>query len=140
MLVFKNIDLKTNLKVDSVFADKYMLETILRNLISNAIKYSNENSVISIETKLDNCNMVEFVVKDYGVGVSKEIIDELFKPIPVSTPGTHNERGTGFGLLICKEFVNKHSGTITIQSDKNTGTSLIFKIPNTTNTKTFINA
>ncbi|OFX17932.1 MAG: hypothetical protein A2033_15245 [Bacteroidetes bacterium GWA2_31_9] len=126
----KNIDIKTNVLAESVYADKFMFETVLRNLISNAIKFSNSDSLIEIETKHDSSNLVVIAVKDYGLGVSKHVIDKLFKPIPISTLGTHNENGTGLGLLICKEFVEKHSGTIKIESSENVGTSVIFSIPN----------
>lgn len=126
----KNIDIKTNVLAESVYADKFMFETVLRNLISNAIKFSNSDSLIEIETKHDSSNLVVIAVKDYGLGVSKHVIDKLFKPIPISTLGTHNENGTGLGLLICKEFVEKHSGTIKIESNENVGTSVIFSIPN----------
>ena len=126
----ENIDIKTNVLAESVYADKFMFETVLRNLISNAIKFSNSDSLIEIETKHDSSNLVVIAVKDYGLGVSKHVIDKLFKPIPISTLGTHNENGTGLGLLICKEFVEKHSGTIKIESSENVGTSVIFSIPN----------
>lgn len=130
-LGIKNIDIKTNVLAESVYADKYMLETVLRNLISNAIKFSNNDSSIEIETKYDSCNLVEISVKDYGLGISSKVIDKLFKPIPISTPGTNNENGTGLGLIICKEFVEKHSGTIKIESSENVGTSVTFSIPKT---------
>jgi len=90
-----------------IFADKNMLATILRNLISNAIKFTGtEGSILISSKEQKNSNFIEISVKDTGVGIPKESIDELFHiDKNVSTTGTENETGTGLGLIICKEFV-----------------------------------
>lgn len=111
-----------------VNADKNMISTVLRNLLSNAIKYTQEGGTIEIsyrEYKLYH----QILVNDSGVGMSKIQISNLFKPIN-SELGTDKERGTGFGLLICKEFVNKHGGEIKVKSTVNKGSTFMFTLPN----------
>jgi signal transduction histidine kinase len=113
----------------NVTADLQMVKTILRNLINNAIKYTNINGEIVINA----CELKKFVevtIKDNGVGISNENIKKLFKVDTFhSTPGTQNEKGTGLGLLLCKEFVELHGGAIRIESETGKGSLFAFTLP-----------
>lgn len=110
-------------------ADLQMVKTILRNLISNAIKYTHVNGEIIINA-LENKQYVEVSVKDNGVGITPEIRNKLFKIDYLhSTPGTKDEKGTGLGLLLCKEFVELHGGRIWIESEAGKGSSFSFTLP-----------
>jgi signal transduction histidine kinase len=126
----KQIALNHLIKPDmNVTADLQMVKTILRNLISNAIKYTNVNGEIVINA----CELKKFVevtVKDNGIGISDENMRKLFKIDAFhSTPGTHDEKGTGLGLLLCKEFVELHGGSIRIESESGKGSIFSFTLP-----------
>ena len=114
-----------------IFADKNMLATVLRNLISNAIKFtSNGGSIIISSKKQENSNFLEISVEDTGVGIPKNTIDDLFRiDKNTSTRGTEDETGTGLGLILCKEFVEKHNGKIWIESEEGKGSTFLFTIP-----------
>lgn len=113
----------------NVTADLQMVKTILRNLMSNAIKYSNLNGEVTINA-LENKRFVEVCVKDNGVGISIKEQNNLFRIDAFhSTPGTNNEKGTGLGLLLCKEFVELHGGNIRIESEKGKGSRFAFTLP-----------
>ena len=131
----KSIFLINNLP-DSLFlkADKNMLSTIIRNLISNAIKFTNRGGIVEIEAKevvrKNTTKMLEFSVKDNGVGISEEVQSKLFDISEISsTKGTENEKGTGLGLILCKEFTERHNGTIWVESEPGSGSRFIFTIP-----------
>jgi signal transduction histidine kinase len=113
----------------NVTADIQMVKTILRNLINNAIKYTNING----EIKINACELnkfVEITVFDNGIGISDENMRKLFIIDAFhSTPGTHNEKGTGLGLLLCKEFVELHGGSIRIESEAGKGSKFSFTLP-----------
>lgn len=112
-----------------VFADRNMLNAILRNLISNAIKFTNENGKITINAEKNNLN-VTITVADNGVGISDESLSKLFNISEIiSTKGTANETGTGIGLLLSKEFVENHSGKIWAESEFGIGSKFIFTLP-----------
>ncbi len=114
----------------TVFADKNMLDSILRNLISNAIKFTNEGGTIDIYAISEN-DAVEITVSDNGVGMTEEVMKKLFSIDKNHTSiGTNNEKGTGLGLIICKEFVEKHGGKISVESLVGEGTSFKFTLPN----------
>ena len=128
----KNINiLDTVSENDIIFADKNMIATVFRNLISNAIKFTNKNGNITISSKKqENSNFIEISVTDTGVGIPKEIIDDLLRiDKNTSTQGTENEAGTGLGLILCKEFVEKHGGKIWIESEIDKGSIFHFTIP-----------
>ena len=109
--------------------DSNMLKTILRNFISNAIKFSNPGGMIRVEVLLDKTGVC-FEVVDFGVGMDKRILNSLFKLDSIkSTPGTANETGTGLGLTLCKEFVEKHGGQITVESEVGYGSKFMFNLP-----------
>ncbi|QHT71506.1 PAS domain S-box protein [Rhodocytophaga rosea] len=109
-------------------ADENMAESILRNLLANGIKFSGQGTKITLTATLLPC-YVQVSVQDQGIGMSKELQDQLFKfGITQSTLGTANEKGTGLGLLLCKDFVEKHSGRIWVESQPGKGTTFIFTL------------
>ena len=111
-----------------VYADKEMIGTVLRNLISNAIKFTQPEGKVTISA-MEMQNHLIVSVSDTGVGMSKERIDKLFNISDCySTPGTQNEKGTGLGLILCKEFVNKNNGEIWVESKAGEGTTLNFSL------------
>ena len=130
MALKKNILLKCRIpEYLTLAADKNMLKTILRNLISNAIKFTQKNGSVEVQAKVDN-NQVEISVADNGIGMSKETLTKLFKiENNVSTRGTENEKGTGLGLLLCKEFVEKHGGVLLTESEQGEGSTFTFTVP-----------
>jgi len=112
-----------------VNADKNMLTSTLRNLITNAIKYSNIYSSIDISTESNNKHL-KITVSDNGIGIDKNKQEKLFKiESNISSPGTENEKGTGLGLILCKDFVEKHGGEIWVESEIEKGSKFIFTIP-----------
>ncbi len=126
----KNIEFN-NLQLDeiNVVADLNMLQTILRNLISNAIKFTNSNGKIDISA-ISIDGFAQVTVTDNGVGMSKETIDKLFKiETNESTIGTANEKGSGLGLLLCQEFVEIQGGQIWVESEVGKGSSFKFTLP-----------
>lgn len=128
----KNIEIKPQGPIDnfSIFADKEMFKTIFRNLISNAIKYTNFGGEITIGCGKITDNFCEFFVQDNGVGISNDILPKLFKiDQHVTTDGTNKEKGTGLGLVLCKDFVNRHGGNIWVESKENEGSTFYFTIP-----------
>ncbi|SNR32670.1 tetratricopeptide repeat-containing sensor histidine kinase [Lutibacter flavus] len=113
----------------SVIADENMLNTILRNLISNAIKFSNPKGSIHIISTFDE-EFVEITIKDNGIGMLKEVVDNLFNvEFKSSQTGTANEQGSGLGLILCKDFVEKHGGKIWVESIIDEGSEFKFTIP-----------
>jgi signal transduction histidine kinase len=112
-----------------VFADIDMLKTVLRNLVSNAIKFTGNGGAINISTK-ENSENATISVSDNGIGIKAENIIKLFDISQViSTSGTANETGTGLGLLLCKEFVEKHGGKIWVESETGKGSDFKFTLP-----------
>ena len=111
-----------------IFADKNMINTVIRNLLTNAIKFS-ESGEIKIEAKRENGSS-RISITDHGIGIRKEIRDKLFEvDRSKSTEGTRGETGTGLGLIICKEFVEKHEGIIGVESEPGRGSTFFFTIP-----------
>jgi two-component system, sensor histidine kinase and response regulator len=133
-VIQKSITFSMDLPPNAIlYADKAMISTILRNLISNAIKFSNIGGKIQL-TLEQNPNELVFSVTDDGIGMKKETLQKLFRiDESISTVGTQNERGTGLGLILCKEFVNHHQGKIWIESNVGNGTTISFLIPNAFN-------
>ena len=114
-----------------VWADKAMINTILRNLISNALKFTKSGGEIVVSAG-QMSNEVVLSVSDNGVGMDKESISKLFRiDQNHSTLGTENEKGTGLGLLLCKEFVEKHGGRIWVDSAPGNGSKFSISIPET---------
>lgn len=112
-----------------VFADNNLLTTVIRNIISNAIKFTNENGEIIVSASLKG-NYYEIIIKDTGVGMAPEKLENLFSVDKSAVSlGTAGEKGTGLGLVICKEFIEMHGGTIRAESTLYKGTSFIFTVP-----------
>ncbi len=112
-----------------VVADKTMLRTILRNLISNAVKFSNSGDEIIINTEQKKRELIVSVT-DKGVGMNKETMDKLFRMDSIcSKPSTNNETGTGLGLLLCKDFIEKHEGKIWAENNVPKGCIFHFSLP-----------
>jgi len=113
----------------SVFADADMLKTVLRNLVSNAIKFTNRGGAININAE-QNSENVTISVSDNGIGIKPDNLVKLFDiGQVVTTTGTAEETGTGLGLLLCKEFVEKHRGKIWVESEVGKGSIFYFTIP-----------
>ncbi len=124
--------IKVTAGIDSnlvIFADKSMINTVLRNLISNALKFTYPNGAINILGK-ENIENVQISVTDTGVGIDKIQIDKMFRlGESITTYGTKDEKGTGLGLILCKEFIEKHGGEIWIESEPEVGSTFYFNIP-----------
>jgi signal transduction histidine kinase/ligand-binding sensor domain-containing protein len=111
------------------FGDTEMINTVLRNLISNAIKFTPEKKTVTVSVKEDG-DFFEVVVADKGMGISPENIQKLFRiDLKYKTTGTAGETGTGLGLVLCKEFVEKNGGKIWCESQEHIGTTFHFTIP-----------
>ncbi len=125
----KNIRIKSDTRFDlPVYADAHMVDTILRNLISNAIKFTPENGCVSV-TAEHNGDWAEISVSDTGIGLSKHKISHLFQlDKAVSTAGTSGESGTGLGLHLCKELVERQGGQIRVESAKGEGSVFSFTL------------
>lgn len=113
-----------------VFADLNMLKSIICNLISNAIKYTLKKGNIKISAAPDNNNMILIAVKDSGIGMDNDMVANLFRlDAKNNRPGTEGEVSTGLGLHICKEFVEKNAGNISVESEPYNGSTFYFSIP-----------
>nr|WP_320120257.1 tetratricopeptide repeat-containing sensor histidine kinase [uncultured Marinifilum sp.] len=126
----KKISVQNNISKDwFITADKYTLTTVFGNLFSNAIKFTNEGGSINLNA-ISNSKFYEIQINDTGVGMSNETIDSLFDIAKNnSTPGTKDEQGTGLGLILCKEFVEKNKGEIKVHSVINKGTTFTVRLP-----------
>lgn len=126
----KKIILQNEIDIEiSVYADKHMIATVLRNLVSNAIKFSDENSTIRISNSEMGRNW-QISISDEGIGIAPEKIDRIFSlDKHKSTLGTAKEKGTGLGLILCKEFIEKNRGKIWADSALGVGTNLHFSLP-----------
>ena len=126
----KYIDLSTNFNSSSnVMIDQDMMNTVIRNLISNAIKFTDIRGKIEIKT-YDEINDVIVSISDTGVGIDENTIGNLFKiDTKISTIGTQGEKGTGLGLSLCKELVEKNNGKIMVESEKSVGTTFSIRLP-----------
>jgi PAS domain S-box-containing protein len=110
-------------------ADKVMISTVLRNLVSNAIKFTRPNGQIIISSRKTETELSISVI-DNGVGMNEETLGKLFRiEESISTKGTDNERGTGLGLILCREFIEKHNGRIRAESEPGMGSVFTFTIP-----------
>jgi signal transduction histidine kinase len=144
-LIYRNIELQRN-KADckeidifavvneniAVFADKNMLDTVLRNLISNAIKFTQKTGVIRVTVEQVENNQVEISIADTGIGIKPEDLDKLFQVNLTRTFGTAGEKGNGLGLVLCKELIEKCDGTIGVESEVGEGSRFYVRLPNGT--------
>jgi signal transduction histidine kinase len=114
---------------DTAVGDSAMVKLLLRNLISNAIKFSNEGDKIRIYSKT-NDKHIEVFVADTGVGIPKEALQNLFRlDMKYSTTGTADEKGSGIGMVLCKEILDKLNGKIRVESEPGKGSTFIFSLP-----------
>lgn len=125
----KEIAIKTNVPDELfIYADPDLLSCILRNLISNAIKYTPVNGIISILI-YDNKKFVKFEITDTGIGLNTKTFENILKSDnSFSIPGILNEKGSGLGLKLCKEFIEMHSGSIWLDSKNSFGSKICFTI------------
>lgn len=124
----KNISLIIDQADFGVFADVSMMQTVVRNLVSNAIKFTHPGGKVSLAA-VKKDGKVAVSVTDTGIGIPDANIDKLFTLHGVSVKGTQLEKGTGIGLAVCKEFVERNGGNISVQSTLNVGTTFRFTIP-----------
>ncbi|MCB2195229.1 MAG: PAS domain S-box protein [Bacteroidetes bacterium] len=126
----KKIDITNEVSKNlEVYADQFMIDTVFRNLISNAIKFTHNQGKITIRDKQQH-NKILIEVEDDGIGIQEKDIKDLFNiENTYSKEGTNEEKGTGLGLILCKEFIEKHGGEIWVQSKEGDGTKFFFTIP-----------
>jgi signal transduction histidine kinase len=125
IMVLNMIDQNTE-----ILADKDMLTLVMRNLLSKAVKFTNEEGKIIINAE-NKDGYLNISIEDNGVGMSKDDMKKLFRiDAQFTNPGTNNESGTGLGLILCKEFVNKHKGDIWVESNVGKGSKFVFSLPN----------
>ncbi len=130
----KNIKIINKLDKDTyIYADENMMQSVFNNLLTNAIKFTNRNGEINITS--DKCeDMICFSVKDNGVGMDakqKTLLFEMNKSF--TTPGTTNEKGSGLGMILCKDFIEKHGGKIWVESSVGNGSEFFFTVPASVN-------
>ena len=137
-LADKNIRLRLEITAAAtVYADRQAIATVLRNLLANAGKYTHPGGSITVAAR-EVENRQEITVTDSGVGIAASDLDKLFRiDAHHSTPGTGNEKGTGLGLILCREFVEKNQGEITARSTPGKGSSFIFTLPRARPADTF---
>jgi len=131
----KEIIIVNNIPVDIlVFADKDILQSIFRNLLSNAIKFTPRGGKITLSAIRISNKFVEISISDSGIGMSSTMIENLFRlDVQTNRPGTEEEPSTGLGLMLCKEFIEKHCGKIRVESEEGKGTVFAFTLPATAN-------
>ena len=123
------IILPNEVKNALVYADAHMLSTILRNLVTNSIKFTNAGGTILVSAQMKP-EKTEITIMDTGIGMDEKIKERLFKiESNVSTYGTANEKGTGLGLIVCKDFIERHGGTIALESQPGVGSKFILTLP-----------
>lgn len=130
----KNISLFQSINDNiQIRADKRMLHSIILNLVSNAIKFSHPGGIVSISAD-ENETKTTIYISDKGVGMNSTILDNLFKIDHTSSlKGTHDETGTGLGLILCKEMIDLHKGNITVESELGKGTTFKIEFPKNNN-------
>ena len=124
----KEIEFTLNIsEVLNVYADANMFSTIIRNLAANAVKFTPKGGKVIVSAKQEENSMVEIAVSDTGIGMSKKILGRLFRlDINTGRHGTEGESGTGLGLLLCKDFVEKNGGKIYVDSEEGKGSTFRF--------------
>ena len=127
----KEIEIELNVPIDlELNADKNMLQTVIRNFVSNAIKFTPKKGKVNISAKLKDGEAIEISIEDTGIGMNQQMIDNLFRiDVRTTRKGTEGELSTGLGLLLCKEFIEKHNGKIWVVSTEGIGTIFNFSLP-----------
>jgi PAS domain S-box-containing protein len=124
-----------NIKIEddlAIYADEYMAGSILRNLVTNALKFTPKGGIITISALPAGDNMVEISIRDTGIGMGKNMVDNLFRlDVNTSRKGTDGESSTGLGLIICKDFIEKNSGKLTVESEVGVGSVFRVSLPQT---------
>jgi signal transduction histidine kinase len=144
--VFKLVAEKKGVKLESkinsklyAFIDRNMISTVIRNLLSNSIKFTNVDDSVFLEAKVNN-DFIEISVTDTGIGIPESNIDKIFSiDSNISTKGTAKESGTGLGLIISHEFVKRNGGTLIVKSEEGKGTEFMFTVPVYKESKGLIN-
>jgi signal transduction histidine kinase len=131
MATAKQIEIKIDIPVNlSIYADNQMFNTITRNLVTNAIKFTPQGGKVTLSADSLNDKFVEIAIKDTGIGMPEDILKNLFNLGAVtSRKGTEGEPSTGLGLIICKDFVDKHGGKIRVESKEGKGSTFYFTFP-----------
>lgn len=125
--IILTIDVPENI---GIMADERMIDSILRNLISNAVKFTSREGMVKIAAKILDNGMVEISIKDSGIGMADSLLSKLFVlGEKVGRAGTEGEQSTGLGLFLCKDFVVKHGGNIWAESEVGIGTTFYFTVP-----------
>lgn len=125
----KGITLHNNIdKSITIFVEKEMMRIVCRNLISNSIKFTNEGGSIELNSRADDA-FLYLTVKDSGIGMSKETIEKINAKVYYNTMGTAYEKGSGFGLMLCRDLIHKHGGELLVESEPGHGTSFTVKLP-----------
>lgn len=114
---------------EMVYADMLMIQIVIRNLINNAIKFCNADSQIHITAAYQGAGAMQVCIEDNGIGISPQVLNKLFKDENITTRGTLNEKGTGLGLMVCKDFINRNNGHISVTSTVGTGTKFCVTLP-----------
>ncbi|TVQ04669.1 MAG: hypothetical protein EA359_05705 [Balneolaceae bacterium] len=127
----KKIEIKTVIEPGlQVFADRDLIAIVLYNLLNNAIKFSNENSIIELTASQERKGFVKFTIRDEGIGMNSDTIRKLMSPDEfVTSRGTAGEKGTGLGFSLCKDLVKRNKGNISISSEERKGTTVEFTVP-----------
>jgi signal transduction histidine kinase len=113
----------------AVWADENMIKAVLRNLVSNAIKFCKDKESITISATQAGEDVVLFKVTDTGTGMKPDVLEKMFKDEPITTQGTAGEKGTGFGLMMCKDFITQNGGKIGVNSVWGQGSEFYFSLP-----------
>lgn len=111
-----------------VFADKEMINMVVRNLINNALKFTPDGGEVSVFYKIEN-KFIEVGIRDNGIGISENQIERIFDNSFYTTNGLHDEKGNGLGLMLCKEFIEKSQGNLWIKSKVGVGSTFFFTLP-----------
>jgi signal transduction histidine kinase len=127
----KNIQLVSTITVDTqIYADENAVKTILRNLVSNALKFTKEGGKVTLAAKAQDDKYIQLTITDTGVGMPEEVVEKIFRiDTKHSTQGTKGETGTGLGLVLCKEFAEKNGGSISVESIVDLGTTFKVILP-----------
>lgn len=133
LLLDKSINFENSVDKNCfIFVDLDSLKIVLRNLLDNAIKFSNENGKISFYTSENNSDFCQLVLEDNGIGMNQNTVDELLQENELLAKKNNSEIiGTGLGMQLCKQIIKKNGGTINIESQANKGTKVILLLPKT---------
>jgi len=113
-----------------IYADENMFATIIRNLVSNAIKFTRKGGEIIISAEKSKDQLVEISIRDNGIGMKTDMVKNLFRlDADTNRKGTENEPSTGLGLIICKEFIEEHRGKLWVESEEGKGSTFFFTLP-----------